>query len=120
MSFRSDLTDDLNTNFFNTEEFGELVTLKRGNAEASIHGLFDTPVEQNYAVGTDEDAIAHYPRLFVRQADLPGGKPLKDDQFVLASSEFHSALMLVALDFVFEKDGVVVYRCKYKAITANV
>lgn len=118
MSFKSDLTDDLNTNFFNTEEFGELVTLRRGSAEASVHGLFDTPVSTTDSMGPDVSVIDHFPRLFVRQADLPGGKPAKNDRFTLAASEFHSALSLVAIDFLFEKDGVVVYRCKYGALNA--
>lgn len=117
MSFKSDLTDDLNANFFNAEEFGELVTLRRGAAETTVHGLFDTPVE-NDPNGLDVTAIEHYPRLFIRQADLPDGKPSKSDRFVLAASEFHSALALIAIDFVFEKDGVIVYRCKYGVLNA--
>lgn len=114
MAFRDDLADDLNANFFNVEEFGEMVTLKRGNAEVMLQGLFDTPVAESS--GTDVTAIEHYPRLFVRQADLPDGKPTKNDCFVLGSTGFHSAISLIALDFVFEKDGVVVYRCKHKEI----
>ena len=115
MAFRDDLTDDLNANFFNVEEFGETVTLKRGNAEVTLQGLFDTPVADDSG---DEgvSSIRHYPRLFVRQADLPDGKPVKDDSFVLGSTGFHSAIALTAIDFVFEKDGVVVYRCKHKEI----
>ena len=116
MSFRSDLTEDLRTNFFNVDEFGEMVTLNRGQTQVALQGLYDTPVVQN-ELGADSTAIEHFPRLFVRQADLPGGKPSKDDVFTLASTDFHAAIKLVALDYVFEKDGVVCYRCKYGIIT---
>ena len=116
MSFRSDLTDDLSTNFFNVDEFGETVSLTRGQTQVSLPGLYDTPVVQN-ELGADSTAIEHFPRLFVRQADLPGGKPAKNDVFDLASTDFHTAIKLVALDYVFEKDGVVCYRCKYGVVT---
>ena len=115
MSFRDDLTDDLNANFFNVEEFGETATLQRGNAEATLQCLYDTPVDTDDSVGPDVSAVEHFPRLFVRQADLPGGKPSKDDKFVLGATQFHSAIVLICNEFVFEKDGVVVYRCKYGA-----
>lgn len=111
-TFLEDLTDDLAETFFNVEEFGESITLTRGETSATIKGLFDTPVANADSMGIDVEAIAHYPRLFVRQADLPNGKPRKNDRFVLASNQFHSSISLVALDYVFEKDGVVVYRCK--------
>ena len=118
MSFRSDLTEDLCTNFFNTDEFGEMVTLTRGNTSVTLQGLYDTPVVQN-ELGADSTAIEHFPRLFVRQADLPGGKPAKGDVFTLASTDFHTAIKIIALDNVFEKDGVVCYRCKYGVIQNN-
>lgn len=116
MSFRSDLADDLNTNFFNVDEFGEMVSLERGQTTVSLQGLYDTPVVQN-ELGAESTAIEHFPRLFVRQADLPDGKPAKGDVFDLASTDFHTAIKLIALDYVFEKDGVVCYRCKYGVIT---
>jgi len=112
MAFRDDLTNDLATSFFNTEDFGENLTLVRGATSATIQGLYDTPVANAESNGIDVEAITHYPRLFVRSADLPGGKPRKGDKFVLTSNQFHSSITLVALDYVFEKDGVVVYRCK--------
>jgi hypothetical protein len=118
MSFRGDLTDDLRTNFFNVDEFGEMVTLTRGNTSVTLQGLYDTPVVQN-DLGAESTAIEHFPRLFVRQADLPGGKPAKGDVFTLSSTDFHTAIKLVALDYVFEKDGVVCYRCKYGVIQNN-
>lgn len=116
MSFRSDLTEDLSTNFFNVDEFGESVVLARGNSSVTMPGLYDTPVVQN-DLGADSTAIEHFPRLFVRQADLPDGKPAKGDVFTLAATDFHTAIKLVALDYVFEKDGVVCYRCKYGVIS---
>lgn len=111
-AFLDDLTADLANNFFNVEEFGENLTLIRGGTSTTIQGLYDSPVATADSMGIDVEAIAHYPRLFVRQADLPGGKPSKNDRFALYSNQFHSSLSLVALDYVFEKDGVVVYRCK--------
>ena len=116
MSFRSDLAADLNTNFFNVDEFGEMVTLTRGNTSVTLQGLYDTPVVQN-DLGAESTAIEHFPRLFVRQADLPDGKPAKGDVFTLASTDFHTAIKIIALDYVFEKDGVVCYRCKYGVIS---
>ena len=115
MALRDDLEADLNANFFNVDEFGETVTLHRGNAETSMQGLYDTPVMTDDSIGPDVNAIEHFPRLFVRQRDLPDGRPAKNDKFVLSANQFHSALTLIANDFIFEKDGVVVYRCKYGA-----
>lgn len=111
-TFLDDLTADLANSFFSVEDFGENLTLIRGGQTITIQGLYDSPVVAADSMGIDVEAIAHYPRLFVRQADLPEGKPRKNDKFVLASNQFHSSLSLVALDYVFEKDGVVVYRCK--------
>jgi hypothetical protein len=119
MSFRDDLTEDLNANFFNVEEFGETITLRRGNAEASIQCLYDSPVISDASVGTDVNTVEHFPRLFVRSVDLPDGKPQRDDRFDLASTEFHSAISLIAMDFVFEKDGTVMYRCKQVEVKTN-
>ena len=134
MSFRDDLTEDLNANFFNVEEFGEMATLRRGNAEASMRCLYDSPVIQDASVGTDVSTVEHFPRLFVhlpvlfhpriprlfvRSVDLPDGKPQRDDRFDLASTEFHSAISLIAKDFVFEKDGTVMYRCKQVEVKTN-
>lgn len=111
-SFLDDIEEDLNQSFFNVEEFGENLTLVRGSQSYVIQGLFDTPQVPTDSVGIEVDGITHYNRLFVRQKDLPDGKPKKGDKFVLSASNFHSALTLVALDYVFEKDGCVVYRCK--------
>lgn len=108
MSFKDDLMQDLNDSFFNEDEFGESVTLTRGSNSYQMKGLFDTP-------GMSEDVgevsvIAHSPRLFVRSSDLPDSKPRKGDVFALGNTPFHRAMKLSAIDFVFEKDGVVVYR----------
>ena len=109
-AFREQLTKDLKATFFNKEEFGESVTLTRGNASVVMCGLFDSPGVGGEQVGGEVEAISHSPRLFVRSVDLPGGKPQKGDVFTLDSNEFHSARKLRAVDFVFERDGVVVYR----------
>lgn len=108
MSFKDDLMNDLDETFFNPDDFGEEVTLTRGNNSVVMRGLFDTP-------GLSEDVgevsvIAHEPRLFVRSSDLPDSKPRKGDVFTLGSTPFHRAMKLSAIDFVFEKDGTVVYK----------
>ena len=119
MSFRDDLAEDLNANFFNTEEFGETATLHRGNAEVSLQCLYDSPVISEASVGPDVGTVEHYPRLFVRSIDLPNGKPQGGDRFDLDATGFHSAISLIAKDYVFEKDGVVMYRCEYTEVKAN-
>jgi hypothetical protein len=108
MSFKDDLMNDLDETFFNPDDFGEEVTLTRGRESVVMKGLFDSP-------GLSEDVgevsvIAHEPRLFVRSSDLPDSKPRKGDVFTLCSTPFHRAMKLSAIDFVFEKDGTVVYK----------
>lgn len=109
MSFKDDLMDDLAGSFFNTDEFGEEVTLIRGSDSYAMKGLYDSPEVANESVG-EVSAIAHAPRLFVRISDLPDSKPRKTDVFMLGITPFHPAMKLSAIDFVSEKDGVVVYR----------
>lgn len=101
--------DDLAGSFFNTDEFGEEVTLIRGGNSYAMKGLYDSPEVVNESVG-EVSAIAHAPRLFVRISDLPDSKPRKTDVFMLGITPFHPAMKLSAIDFVSEKDGVVVYR----------
>jgi hypothetical protein len=109
MSFKDDLMNDLDNSFFNENEFGEVVTLTRGGVSRQLKGLFDSPEVVNENVG-EVSAIAHAPRLFVRISDLPDSKPRKNDVFTLGITPFHPAMKLSAIDFVSEKDGVVVYR----------
>lgn len=109
MSFKETLVDDLTNSFFNTNEFGEEVVLVRGNTRKTISGLYDEQALNGESVGAEIDAISHRPRLFVSASDLPNGKPGKGDKFILSATPFHSALTLTARDFVFEKDGVVIY-----------
>lgn len=109
MSFKDDLMQDLNDSFFNENEFGEVVTLIRGNNSVAMRGLFDTPGLSEESVG-EVSVIAHELRLFVRSSDLPDSKPRKGDVFTLGSTPFHRAMKLSAIDFVFEKDGTVVYK----------
>ena len=45
----------------------------------------------------------------MRVSDLPDSKPRKTDVFTLGITPFHPAMKLSAIDFVSEKDGVVVY-----------
>lgn len=108
MSFKDDLMQDLNDSFFNENEFGETVTLIRSGTSYQMKGLFDTPWLSNESVG-EVSVIAHTPRLFVRSSDLPDSKPRKGDVFTLGSTPFHREMKLSAIDFVFEKDGTVVY-----------
>ena len=101
--------DDLDNSFLNENGFGEVVTLTRGGESCQLKGLFDSPEVVNESVG-EVSAIAHAPRLFVKISDLPGSKPRKNDVFTLGITPFHPAMKLSAIDFVSEKDGVVVYR----------
>ena len=109
MSFKDDLMDDLDNSFLNEDEFGEEVTLIRGSNSYAMKGLYDSPEVANESVG-EVSAIAHVPRLYVRISDLPDSKPRKTDVFMLGITPFHQAMKLSAIDFVSEKDGVVVYR----------
>lgn len=109
-SFKAGLINDLDSTFFNTEEFGELATLTRGGTSVDLKVLYDSPSLDGLEIGSPVEAIAHRPRLFVNATMLPDGVPRKGDLFALASTEFHTAGNFKAVDFVFEKDGVVVYR----------
>lgn len=110
MSFKADLNSDLHEVFFNTEEFGEVVTLTRGKDSVAMRGLFDSPGVSGEQLGGEVEAISHAPRLFVRSVDLPNGKPAKGDVFELIANDLHAARKLRAVDYVFEQDGTVVYR----------
>lgn len=109
MSFKDDLMNDLDETFFNPDDFGEEVTLTRGRDSVVMRGLFDTPGLSEESVG-EVSVIAHEPRLFVRSSDLLDSRPRKGDVFTLGSTPFHRAMKLSAIDFVFEKDGTVVYK----------
>lgn len=109
MSFKDSLINDLNNSFFNKNEFGEEVTLVRNGTKVSLSALYDEQSLDGSSIGAEVEAISHRPRLFVTAADLPNGKPVKGDRFELNQTPFHSKLFLVAKDFVFEKDGVVIY-----------
>lgn len=115
MSFKDSLINDLNNSFFNRNEFGEDVVLIRNGQQYSLQGLYDEQSLDGSSIGAEVEAISHRPRLFVTAADLPNGKPVKGDRFSLSKTPFHSALTLVARDFVFEKDGVVIYELQVKS-----
>lgn len=112
MSFKSQMVDDLHEVFLNADDFGEAVTLVRGQATYAMNGLYDELPLNGEGLGGNIDAISHNPRLFVSASDLPGGAPRKGDVFVLSANEFHSSRRLVAKDFEFPKDGIVVYYLK--------
>lgn len=115
MSFKSQMVDDLQNVFLNTDDFGETVTLVRGASSFAMKGLYDELPLNGEGLGGNADAISHNPRLFVSASDLPGGAPKKGDIFVLSSNEFHAARRLIAKDFEYPKDGVVVYYLKEKS-----
>lgn len=115
MSFKDTLIDDLHDSFLATSDFGEDVVLTRNGVEYTIPGLYDEQSLDGAAIGAEVEAISHRPRLFVTAADLPNGKPVKGDKFTLSATPFHSALTLVAKDYVFEKDGVVVYEMQVRS-----
>lgn len=110
MTFLQGLEEDLHANFLCTDEFGEDVVLVRDGLRIKMPGLFDTPSLDGDALGIELEAVAHRPRLFVKASDLPGGRPRKNDVFELKQNEYHPAGCFRGVDFVFERDGVVVYR----------
>jgi len=112
MSFKSQMVDDLHEVFLNTDDFGEAVTLVRDQSTYAMNGLYDELPLNGEELGGNIDAISHNPRLFVSASDLPGGAPKKGDVFVLVANELHAARRLVAKDFEFPKDGIVVYYLK--------
>ena len=112
MSFKSQMVDDLQDVFLNTEDFGEMVTLVRGASTHAMRGLYDELPLDGDGLGGNVEAISHNPRLFVSASDLPGGAPRRGDIFLLGANEFHAARRLVAKDFEFPKDGIVVYYMK--------
>lgn len=110
-AFRTALAGfDLDRNFLCREEFGEDVTLLRNGERFCLPGLYDSPGIGGEDLGVELEAISHRPRLFVRTEDLPAGRPAKGDIFELEGTEFHPAMRLRAVDFLAERDGVVVYR----------
>ena len=109
MSFKSQMVDDLQNVFLNTDDFGETVTLVRGASSFAMKGLYDELPLNGDGLGGNVDAISHNPRLFVSASDIPEGAPKKGDVFVLSANEFHAERRLVAKDFELPKDGVIVY-----------
>ena len=112
MSFKSQMVDDLQKVFLNTDDFGETVTLVRGASSFAMKGLYDELPLNGDGLGGNVDAISHNPRLFVSASDIPEGAPKKGDVFVLSANEFHAERRLVAKDFEFPKYGVIVYYLK--------
>ena len=113
MGFKDTLLQDMRDTFLNVDDFGEQVTLVRSGVEYPLNALYDElPLGED--VGSGPDAISHNPRLIVSSADLPGGKPQKNDLFKIGKTEFHGAKNLFAKDFEFPKDGSVIYYLKNK------
>lgn len=109
MSFKGMVIQDMDDTFTNPQDFGENVVLIRDGVEYAMSALYDEPSLDGSSVGADVDVISHHPRLFVSSANLPNGRPAKGDKFRLEATEFHSAVLMIARDFDFEKDGSVVY-----------
>lgn len=109
MSFKGMLLNDMDSVFTNPQEFGEVAVLIRDGVEHTMNVLYDEPSLDGSAIGAEVDGISHRPRLFVNSANLPDGTPEKGDQFRLSRTEFHPAILLIARDYSFEKDGSVVY-----------
>ena len=112
MSFKSQMVSDLQTVFLNPDDFGEMVTLVRNSVTYAMKGLYDELPLNGEALGGNIDAISHNPRLFVSASDIPEGTPKKGDMFIISANEFHSAKRLVAKDFEYPKDGLIVYYLK--------
>lgn len=110
MSFKEMYIADMRATSLNVDEFGETVTLTRGENSFTLAGCFDTPSLDGAAIGAEVEAIAHQPRLFVCAADLPEQKPERGDRFTLGATAFHAAGVYYAVDFAFEKDGSVCYK----------
>ena len=115
MSFKEQLVDDIGDVFLNPDDFGEAVQLVRGGSTYSLLGLYDELPLNGENMGGSVDAISHNPRLFVSASALPDGKPRKGDVFVLSANELHGGKRIVAKDFEFPKDGIVVYYLKERA-----
>jgi len=109
MSFKDQLVNDLNQSFFNTNDFGENVVLFRNGEQYVLQGIYDEQSLGDSSIGGEVEAISHRPRLFVTASDLPNGKPVKGDKFKISKTPFHGQMTLVAKDYIFEKDGVVIY-----------
>ena len=108
-SFKKTLMSDLQDSFLCEREFGEMGTLVRDGESRTLRVLYDEPSLDGLSLGVEMEAVAHRPRAFVSVADLPGGVPKKRDVLLLGKTEFHGPKRLVAKDFTFERDGVVVY-----------
>ena len=108
-SFKETLMSDLQDSFLCEREFGEMGTLVRDGESRTIRVLYDEPSLDGLSLGVEMEAVAHRPRAFVSVADLPGGVPKKRDVLLLGKTEFLGPKRLVAKDFTFERDGVVVY-----------
>lgn len=112
-AFDEMLSKDLQDNFFNPEEFGEVVSLIRSGVTFRINALFMNPSLDGESVGASVEAIAHQPTLSVSLSDLPGFLPAKSDLFELSEKPgLHKSGTYIAEDFVDEADGVVVYKLK--------
>lgn len=112
-AFDEMLCKDLQDNFFNPEEFGEVVSLVRSGATHRINALFINPSMDGENNGSAVESITHQPALHVSLSDLPGGIPTKSDVFELSEKPgFHKSGTYIAEDFANEADGIVVYKLK--------
>lgn len=103
------LDDDLRDIFFNPEEFGEVVTISRGDSAFQVRAMFDSPSMQGQSLGTDAKVISHQPRIFFSVAELPENKVEKGDIVALsAKMHQHKAGCYEVVDFAEESDGMIV------------
>lgn len=109
-TLREDLENDITQSFLSVADFGETATLLRGGSEYPVPVLFDMPTLSADSLGIVTEAISHTCRLYVKASNLPDSRPRKGDRFSLSGNEFHSAVNLLAKDYVFERDGIVCYR----------
>lgn len=118
-TFKQMLNEDLDSTFFNTEEFGEKVVLTRDGVSFEMNGMFDVQCLDGEDIA-GMDAISHRPRLFVRAVDLPNHVARKNDRWSISSNDLHEAAELYAVDFASEADGVVVIELEYQRKVSNV
>lgn len=103
------LDDDLRDLFLNPEEFGEVVTISRGDSVSQVRAMFDSPSMQGQNLGSDASVISHQPRIFFSVAELPENKVEKGDIVTLcAKMHQHKAGCYEVVDFAEESDGMIV------------
>ena len=106
MGFKDDLNQDMLSNHFNTDEFGEVITYTpaSGDPAVQIQAIYDEPALSEQ-FGASVSGISHQPRLFVRLIDLPSGSPDRGDTVEISQNEWHKAKTLRVVDTANEQLG---------------